>query len=730
MKIFLAIMWALIAMSSNAQGISRLIDRKIPGAPVSDSEIRIMADSDSESPSKANMQPQSALREGEHRVPVRIHFPLDEEWVMVNNIILLYNEEGYSETILVDNTIDYADVELPEGIYDLAAQFCKIDEELVALLGPTTFYIAEDVIIEPGKDIYMCPWESTICLNMETHNPQGEKNRFRKVKYTDWNDLTHTWNYEIIEEGNIIDILNIKYLFYNDHPLFEISEYAGGVNVEPGPGGYYDADNNCNIYVNQINGNYLFRAYQITIPLSQDELYLTVTEAKHAQDGIYSNSNNWVNEHTGIKSTSVFTELADSYYALWIQPFIKSNIVLSRPGLLGLNAQMVKNIWCSEPANNDFDEIYMRYAKELDELGIIDDNYIYTQSETAAYYPFTEEGKVISSLQPNEFADINPGNVIREIFSYPFNNGFNAPTDNMLLEAGESVPLLTSCPIIYWNYDEPILTYFYSGRLGEILGATGMTSQIKLNVDGKEVASSYYEAIMYMLENDEAGNYKFSFTADNFEIDNLKGGNIAEVTYTNGDGDSFPPSVTMLQFRNVNNDVTQNFNSPEDGEILISAADLEMFLEEDVVKLNIFTPERVTAWVTPYGSDSNLLSEINLTECEDLFDANGLGAFYKGSLADVNLSSPTGWFNLTIKVEDAAGNSQLQTLSPAFKIDSLTGVAETSENMGIRVVNNCILAPEHSHIYNVNGIETTCNNLPSGVYIVRTPNRVAKVIVR
>lgn len=729
MRIFLIVMWALIAMSSNAQGISQLIERKIQGAPIPNSEIRMVADIDSERTNMRSAQSQTPLKEEAHRVPVRIHFPLDDEWVMIGYTIQVYNEEGYSENLYVDTSVDYADVELPEGKYDMSAEFMKRDFDDITKYSPSVLYIVEDIVIEPEMDIYFCPWESTICLKMETYNPKGEKNRFSKIKFTEWNDVLNWWNSEVVEEGNIESVFIIKQVFYNEQTL-RTSRVSMDASVEPGVAGYFDAEPNCNIYVNRVSDKYQFRAYQITRPSSRDELYLTVTEGS-AKEGIYSNSNNWINEHTGIAHSSSFTENEDDY-TLYVYPMQHSKITL-RGDIVGLNSQMAKNIWYSGPANDDSNEIYMCYSKGLIESGIIDDKFISTMTGTSAYYPLVEAGKVVSALQPNGFVEVIPEHEVLRIPSYPFNNFFNSTIDDILLEAGTSAPLLTTCPMpaFYYYMDDLNLTYFYSGRLGEILGATGETAKINLYADGTEVASSYDEAITYMCENNGAREYKISLTTDNYKIDNLKGGNIAEIIYTKSDDDSCPPSVTMLQFRNRNNEVLQTFNNSSDGELLISAADFELYLDSNNKKvLDVSAPERITTWVTPYGSNSEVLNEIELTECEDLFDSNGLGAFYKASLADVDLSSPTGWFDLTIKVEDAAGNSQVQTVSPAFKIESLTGVTETPADMGVRVIGNHIITPEGSRIYNVNGVETGGNNLPSGVYIVHTPKKTAKVVIR
>ena len=48
-----------------------------------------------------------------------------------------------------------------------------------------------------------------------------------------------------------------------------------------------------------------------------------------------------------------------------------------------------------------------------------------------------------------------------------------------------------------------------------------------------------------------------------------------------------------------------------------------------------------------------------------------MGWFYTGSLAGVTGEALNGWFDLKIRLTDAAGNWQEQVLSPAFRIDDL-----------------------------------------------------------
>ena len=55
------------------------------------------------------------------------------------------------------------------------------------------------------------------------------------------------------------------------------------------------------------------------------------------------------------------------------------------------------------------------------------------------------------------------------------------------------------------------------------------------------------------------------------------------------------------------------------------------------------------------------------------------GYCYEGSLKDVDLMSASGWFEVRVTLTDADGNSQTQTIYPAFYVKECVGI----ETVGI-----------------------------------------------
>ena len=59
-----------------------------------------------------------------------------------------------------------------------------------------------------------------------------------------------------------------------------------------------------------------------------------------------------------------------------------------------------------------------------------------------------------------------------------------------------------------------------------------------------------------------------------------------------------------------------------------------------------------------------------------------------------------------------------------------TGVESVEDDDAIYSVGGKIIAPKNAQIFNLNGLEMDNENLPEGIYIVKTPRKVAKVVVK
>ena len=110
------------------------------------------------------------------------------------------------------------------------------------------------------------------------------------------------------------------------------------------------------------------------------------------------------------------------------------------------------------------------------------------------------------------------------------------------------------------------------------------------------------------------------------------------------------------------------------------------------------------------------------------------GNCYEVDLSQVSRSSESKWYGLRFTIVDHEGNSQTQTITPAFKIEDQSGLGIHMPTMlshpDVRVVGHNIYAPEGSRIYNLTGEATDGVNVESGVYIIRSEGGCLKVLVR
>lgn len=683
-------------------------------------------------------------------INVTFTFPaLGEEWIFAGGHISVFNEAGFEKQFVIEQYDDFGNFSatgltsvtkrLPEGTYEFIAEFVRLNSEyLDGVEDYPRIYIVENINVKEDCVIELKPQDSNICLNMKPRFPDGEELRFRKVKLYGEDD------FDIVEEGNVMSDHMDMLISYKGNLVLEREIQPWSVEYVEGTCVKYDPYDFLNFYVNPVSDNYLFRRVHTIMPLEQQKgLYLAATECLGGKEGFYTNGE-YVHEDTPIlPQPSIADRVDDRPYGIFVRPYMDPNFKLR--GVWYQSEEMqLWDVWSSGPEKPvDKNSLYYSYYKILGDLTVENPDWgeitpYYTYSPY--FFPLAKDGISLASFPNGDFACDETGYDYNQ--TYPGNATFASELDKVVVPIGGSAPLLQCWVNEYfnWGISSPtkIIKGLYVGRVGEKIDSDHELVNCILSVDGEEVASGdFNDVVNWMQFNwDYMGSYELNLTVDNCEIDGLKGGNRAKVRFDNYNEDDFPPTITMLQMRNKENEVTQRFSTPADGEIAITATDY--FIEyntDEYTKwgyhpywLEYFEAAKVVATCKPYGSESEACDEIRLTVEPDLF-MKGLGSMYKGSLSDVTLTSPTGWFDLTLTVEDAAGNSQTQTISPAFKIDSLCGAVQGVRDDRIKVVGNSIIALPGSRIYNLAGQQVPGENLPNGLYLVVTPESSVKVII-
>jgi hypothetical protein len=208
---------------------------------------------------------------------------------------------------------------------------------------------------------------------------------------------------------------------------------------------------------------------------------------------------------------------------------------------------------------------------------------------------------------------------------------------------------------------------------------------------------------------------------NNISVDGVSGENYMIVAYDENNEDLCAPTLQMLHFVNNDGTITTHFATADEGTLEFAGGDFNWHDEDG----NWWFDEKeatVCVEYAPYQSDD--FTELEATEVPELYTMPGFGHFYRASLASVDKESTNGWYDLRIRLTDAAGNYQLQTISPAFKIDDQSGLKQvTADSIGRVYVKDGTLCVEGADnatvaVYTTDGRRVPTTNLTPGLYLV------------
>lgn len=262
-------------------------------------------------------------------------------------------------------------------------------------------------------------------------------------------------------------------------------------------------------------------------------------------------------------------------------------------------------------------------------------------------------------------------------------------------------------------------------QIDEIFG--GPTSRITIWENDEQKISSLKE-FSSSWESTSGSSVKVLFEDFNVTVDGIKGTNITELNYTKRDGDANPPQLTMLQFRDQNDKMTDRFDNNGDGKIEIHAGDFTLkkcSFNEWTYWHDCSELADVKVEYAPYGSDD--FSPLEVREIPEMFFMPGYGYFFRGDLTAVSKASSNKWYDVRISLTDPSGNTNVQTISPAFRIENITEGVETIGN-------------EATSTFEVYSLDGTCvmrnahkdamQTLAKGIYIKRSQEKTEKIVVK
>ena len=172
----------------------------------------------------------------------------------------------------------------------------------------------------------------------------------------------------------------------------------------------------------------------------------------------------------------------------------------------------------------------------------------------------------------------------------------------------------------------------------------------------------------------------------------------------------------MMQFRDGDNRISNRFDNSDVATINISYGDF--YYQYDLGDRRFLVSDcDIKVEAAPYGTEDYI--EIATEQNPELFMMPCWGYFRSGKLSGLGTSS-NGWWNIRLTLKDDSGNSNVQTISPAF-------YAANTDPSGIKDIT---MAEDGSNAvyYNLQGVRI--DNPSSGIYIQVSDGKSRKVVVK
>lgn len=468
---------------------------------------------------------------------------------------------------------------------------------------------------------------------------------------------------------------------------------------------------------------------------------------------IVDRDNNYYLAHTGVSGTSTELTVMSPEYTKWNYEFANNPIqsIIGddgypygvRPGLIwdgslwpGMETfrqGVIPQIYLSEPKGFDNELFTSNYGVILDRVEIKreiktewgDQTDIRTISSPIVVWDKDIQGPAFANGGAGVYGSNIYMNIDNKAPGAPGNPAFAAAAENMSMPLGMSAPVMVNTCTSYKmeEYFSLYMSPFYIGQYGEERGADGALSTVYFNIQGEDEITVDYDDFLDKL-NDLSMSGKLSrpfsveFVNDrNILIEDIEGYNNTVISYADpSEGNVYGPTATMLQFRNTNGDVTNVFDNPGEGYVTLSGGDFNLKPHGDAFYWECSPVTLKVEYATRSGEE---WKEIVMNEYPDKFMMPSFGYFWRGSLTDVKGLTRDGWYKLRISMTDIDGNSQVQTIYPAFCIKKFAGIDEIN--------------PEHTNnnveYFNMQG-QRVVNPAVGQILIRRNGDNVRKIIIR
>lgn len=612
-------------------------------------------------------------------------------------------------------------LQVAPGTYEVWARFCKYHPELsptqqTDLYNPFYYIIKENVsVTESGTEVVLDASTATNFISFEPVTPQGEKYRYYVLRQG--------------PDGAFLDGNNAN--IYNEAIGMNLSHSEYGSLIAPVVLGAHQtetggsASRSCDFYINNVSDKYSFSQTRLALDTGNN-LYLVMLSSKGIPSGPVSNT---------AESFKVFEEkfnLSPRYYELprdiynsgiTIDTYIDDVYLLklhheSRDifpkAYIARNANMSGDTnprFCMFPHVFEMDKVLGGQTTRKVMGDIMTDatktGITYTH-QTHTFFTFGEEKKIGM-----------PGN--------------NVPVTKMVMHKVKSGD-------VYKVLYRPE----FWGRFGELRESDADKLEASVSYNGNVVHTGFSDldswAATWAADSHTPGKMTARFVNRNVKIgldnDSIFGTNVVEVAYTEGSNDMCAPTVQHLQFSNAEGKITDHVGNGEAITIKIAAGDAN----GNGIRFSYTDAKEIKVEYAPNGVNRFAVIPVNVMANAS---STQVWTVYGATLSNI-MPSNNGCYDLRITLKDQAGNTSVQTLSPAFYMGETQSVETAVADKGSAVMEgNTLIVNGYGidpsvQIYNVagamllnaKGAYIDCSQLAAGLYIVRVNGKDAYKILK
>ncbi len=580
----------------------------------------------------------------------------------------IYNENVYNEMWPEENAGVF---EVPVGTYDLCGQCWNQNGEVLTMF-------KESVTITGDTEIHFSTDEATLCVTSDGYLPDG-----RKVSL---GILTDPENFEIDYTNATADILVSSTVVYRKN----VGSIATGVRMANFGMSEEEVNSISRLIVSPLSDNYT--VCTTALVGADEKCYVLEITGTGTEKTTIRNEAPFVMYQDDFVHSPVHDEIGCEKYKSHVTCAGWINEVTLGGGGIDLTYDNPE-VWISAGTPDPDAEVRIQTVVTV---GNYEFHKIMKDSEGFEYDAMAATmGLPVRRVQDGwEYINNNHsecGNYSFQcpeedvdVTEFPGHPAYTFTTATKGQIYGDSAPL-NSVMIQKNAYGEETIIYVepaYIGRLGEVRGAdyACVKTDFSYNGEAKLTNSSDYLGsdwqYNWSTDGHAPGKIDITFRNDNIIVDGLQGKNVTEVSYDERNEDVTAPTLQMLIFKDKDGKVIDRFDNAADGTMYFSGGDFQWHSDDRFY----FTYEKAEPKVeyAPYGEDS--FTALEVSAIPELFFMPGFGDCYSTNLAKVDRPSRTGWFDLRIEMTDKAGNRQCQTISPAFKINALSGIASVSDD--------------------------------------------------